>query len=498
MRFYGVLLFLWACGGSLTAAAGSGDYLESSQRQALAVLDAGLDALGGRERVAAIPTLRYVAEVVTHRYGQAATPEEEGSSPPRTLYFTWSRDLPGERWILDVAREADAEPDTTIVWSEQERFVYRRPQNVIHSVGEFEAFLEPTLRGLTFAPELLLDAWGRAGSLRYLGTHMAGDSRQAVITYVNGSGSQVALSFDASNGRLLLAETREEHPQFGDMTQRVAFDDYREISGMHLPLSARSGTGPFPELEVEGLALEIGVAFDASRLARPVGARPASAPSELEQRIDEIVPGIYQIMNIEAGYHVTFVAQDKRVTVFEAPGGPATSRQVLGMIREIVPDAEIEMFVLTHHHFDHSAGLFTYIAAGIPIALTPGNEPFVREVAAATRGGQRPQWEPQLCLVDGRRSFGSGPNRFELIDVGPNPHAKEILIAYFPEHKLVYVPDVYGYLPDFTPAPLLRAFADRMDDLDLDVDTFATAHTQPTSLEKYRKMVRAAREATGG
>jgi len=319
-----------------------------------------------------------------------------------------------------------------------------------------------------------------------------------VITYVNGSGSQVALSFDARNGRLLLAETREEHPQFGDMTQRVAFDDYREISGMHLPLSAKSGMGPFPELEVEGLALELGVAFDASRLARPVGARPASAPSELEQRIDEIVPGIYQIMNIEAGYHVTFVVQEKRVTVFEAPGGPATSRQVLETIREIVPEAEIEMFVLTHHHFDHSAGLFTYIAAGIPIALTPGNEPFVREVAAATRGVQRPQSEPQLCLVDGRRSFGSGPNRFELIDVGPNPHAKEILIAYFPEHKLVYVPDVYGYLPDFTPAPLLRAFADRMDDLDLDVDTFATAHTQPTSLEKYRKMVRAAREATGG
>jgi hypothetical protein len=37
-----------------------------------------------------------------------------------------------------------------------------------------------------------------------------------------------------------------------------------------------------------------------------------------------------------------------------------------------------------------------------------------------------PPLEPEIELVEGRRMIGAGPNRFELIDAGPNPHAEEM------------------------------------------------------------------------
>ena len=89
----------------------------------------------------------------------------------------------------------------------------------------------------------------------------------------------------------------------------------------------------------------------------------------------------------------------------------------------------------------------------------------------------------------------------ELIDVGANPHAEQILVAYFPEHRLMWVPDIYGYLPGYTPPPLLLAFAKRFAELELDVETFATAHTETTTLEEFWEMVEEVggeRPASGG
>ena len=64
--------------------------------------------------------------------------------------------------------------------------------------------------------------------------------------------------------------------------------------------------------------------------------------------------------------------------------------------------------------------------------------------------------------------------------------ADEILIASFQEHRLLQVPDIYGYLPGFTPPPLLLSFADRLDALGLDVETIATPHAELSSVSELR------------
>jgi glyoxylase-like metal-dependent hydrolase (beta-lactamase superfamily II) len=152
--------------------------------------------------------------------------------------------------------------------------------------------------------------------------------------------------------------------------------------------------------------------------------------------------------------------------------------------------------VLTHHHTDHSGGLWTYLARGITVFTTPGNEALVRAIASAPRavdGRLVAVPQPRIEIVAQRRTLGSGANAVELIDVGPNPHAAEILVAYLPGRKMLYVPDIYGYSPEFQPPEMLVAFADTVARMKLKVETFVTAHTEPTTWAQYQEGVAQAR-----
>jgi glyoxylase-like metal-dependent hydrolase (beta-lactamase superfamily II) len=238
-----------------------------------------------------------------------------------------------------------------------------------------------------------------------------------------------------------------------------------------------------------------GAPLDASMLAVPEGVRPDPRASTSGKHSVEPFPGIHHLVNVVPGYNMLWVEQEDGVYVIEAPDGPGTSEEVLADVAARAPGKPVRGFVLTHFHYDHSAGLWTYIERGIPIWTTQGVRDFVEEVAAAPRtlAGVREARKPVMEMVEGRRMIGSGPNRFELIDAGPNPHAEQILIVYFPERKLLYVPDIYGYYPGFTPPPLLQSFADRLDALNLDIRTVLTAHTDPDSIEGMQRMIRQVR-----
>jgi hypothetical protein len=141
------------------------------------------------------------------------------------------------------------------------------------------------------------------------------------------------------------------------------------------------------------------------------------------------------------------VTYDDGILVLETPQSPQVSRDVIRTIHERHPNQRIRWAVPTRHHFDHSGGLFRYIEDGATVVTTEGNADFVRRVAQAPRTigrlDRRAAPAPRIEVFAERRAFGEGTRRVELIDVGPNPHADEILIA-FPELKTLFVADLYG------------------------------------------------------
>jgi hypothetical protein len=473
-----------------------GDAATASQRKALSILDRGIEAAGGWEAVANTKTFSERMSLVQTRRGQEVRPGADAAPEPARVY-TFSADSDLRSFVAQVfPSDTASAPAGRIVRTSGKWRMIRTPQNTVADIDD-PALVEGIFSVATFAPDVLRAARQQAATLRYKDRADGPQGPEESITFAGDDGLRTTLAFSARTGRMLRVERPREHPLFGDLTLRVAFDDFRPAGDLVAPYRI---TADLPDVfHVEGTCSEIvpGAPLDSSLLQPPEGARPDPRVSSSGKQVVEPFPGVHHLLNIVQGYNALYVEQPEGVFVIEAPGGLSTSEEILAAVAARVPGKPVRGLVLTHHHYDHAAGLWTYIERGIPIITTPGNRAFVETVAAAPRtmdGGHAPA-RAKVELVEGRRTIGSGPNRFELINVGPNPHADEILIAYFPERRMMYVPDIYGYFPGFTPPPLLLSFAERLDSLNLDVQTVLTAHTDPDTMEGLKRMVQRARGA---
>ncbi|MFQ5747275.1 MAG: hypothetical protein ACE5HF_08670, partial [Gemmatimonadota bacterium] len=52
--------------------------------------------------------------------------------------------------------------------------------------------------------------------------------------------------------------------------------------------------------------------------------------------------------------------------------------------------------------------------------------------------------EPPVEVFEGHRVIRDASQTLELYDIGPNPHADELVILFFPKHRILYVADVFS------------------------------------------------------
>src|SRR4030095_16892082 len=111
-----------------------------------------------------------------------------------------------------------------------------------------------------------------------------------------------------------------------------------------------------------------------------------------------------------------------------------------------------------------------FVAEHIPIVAPPDAKETI-ETAMKLKG-----LAPRVEVVSQRRAFDRGTVHARVYDFGPAPHVAQILGAYFPDEKLLYVADLLDVLTE----DLVIAGVDavpmrkRIDELGLDVERFAT------------------------
>src|SRR6185503_18147713 len=86
-----------------------------------------------------------------------------------------------------------------------------------------------------------------------------------------------------------------------------------------------------------------------------------------------------------------------------------------------------------------------------------------------------------------KRVFTDGTRTLEVIDIGPNPHVKEAVIAYLPQHRIAFQADLIGLpaqgpLPPASPATV--DFVQKVKQLGLQVDTIVGAHGRQGTMEE--------------
>jgi glyoxylase-like metal-dependent hydrolase (beta-lactamase superfamily II) len=309
---------------------------------------------------------------------------------------------------------------------------------------------------------------------------------------------QVALYVDAASHLISKYELIFVDAIAGEAASEILFGDYTTVDGHRFPrtFSQRLAGDVGSRFT---LRTEMNLPLAADAFAAPAGNFRASqaVPLTLEAKVENLGDGAYALHNI-AGQNQHSLAVEFRdhVLVVEAPGTSAGADRLIGRIRTLIPGKPIRYLAVTHHHGDHIGGLRSFVAEGAIIITTEANRPVIEAMAAARQNdrlGREPRTPEFLFVEQGRRTLSDGTQTVELIDVGPNPHAKEILIAWLPKQRVVFQGDLF-ILPNNDaafgpPQPTLVSFARMLKELGLPAERFAGVHGPTGTREQFDRAV---------
>lgn len=468
---------------------------ERSNERARAVLDAAVAAMGGADAIRGVSSVRLTLEGDTWPRLQMPTPDapfQAGHNRENLLL-----DLAGSRLKLETRnRGAGFEGHNTIVLKRGEGTNYDHRARVATPIPAAQASQQQFVQYQRRLPNLILrQALDRATSLRYLGEDAIAGAPHDVVTFVMPDTQQVALYVDAKTHLVSKYELAFTDPLTGEEASEVLFGDYVDSGKVKVPRRWEfRQAGEFASRFTAQVEINPSVDDAAFEVPADGFAQAQAVPAELPQRVEQLGEGVYVIHNVAGQNQNTLaVAFKDFVLAVEAPGSSGGTDAVIKRIKETIPGKPIRYLVMTHHHGDHIGGLRSFIAEGATIVTTKNNRGVVETMAKAPQNDRlaKSPRTPELLFVEkGRRVISDGEQTVELIDVGPHPHAREMLVAYLPKQRLLFQGDLF-FLPnnDAPPGPPQEgtlAFTRWLDGKKLKVDKIASVHGRTATMEEFR------------
>jgi len=223
----------------------------------------------------------------------------------------------------------------------------------------------------------------------------------------------------------------------------------------------------------------------------------AALPLNLKPSVEKLADNVVVVHNVAASnYNTMAVAFRDYVVAVEAPGTSDSADKVIQRIKEAFPGKPIRYVAVTHHHADHIGGLRSFIAEGATVITTQTNRGVVETMAAARQNDRlaKSPRKPEFMFVEGgRRVLTDGEQTVELIEVGPNPHAREMLIAWLPKQRIVFQGDLFflpaNDAPVGPPQPSTISFAQRLKEKGLAVERIASVHGRTATIEDFERAI---------
>jgi glyoxylase-like metal-dependent hydrolase (beta-lactamase superfamily II) len=283
-----------------------------------------------------------------------------------------------------------------------------------------------------------------------------------------------------ANGLVTRVETTVPNPVMGD-TQLVAnYSNYRDFSGVQFPgrIQIDQGGHPLWDLTVTNVTPN-------ASLDLPVPESVASATTPAVQTMNTMLaPGVWHITG--GSHHSVLVEFNEYLAVVEAPLNEERSMAVIAAAKTLVPNKPIRYVLTTHHHFDHTGGLRTYVNEGATVVTHQSNVPYFQKtvVAPATIApdlqGKSPK-QPTFQGVSEKYAITDGRQTIEVYPTSGDTHTNEYTLVYLPASRILVEGDAYSPGPaDAPPPPMPPPNAVKLHDdiqaLKLNVATIAPIH----------------------
>jgi glyoxylase-like metal-dependent hydrolase (beta-lactamase superfamily II) len=198
----------------------------------------------------------------------------------------------------------------------------------------------------------------------------------------------------------------------------------------------------------------------------------------------KLADGVWHVAG--GSHHRVVVEFNDHIAVVEAPLNDERSLAVLAEAKKLVPNKPVRYVLTTHHHFDHTGGLRTYVAEGATIVTHQSNVPYFEKVLTAPSTlapdtlSKNPK-PPTFQAVSDKHVLSDGKQVIEVYATSGDTHTKEYTLVYLPKSRILVEGDAYSpgpadAPPPATPPPNAVTLHDEIQRLKLNVATIAPIH----------------------
>ena len=306
-------------------------------------------------------------------------------------------------------------------------------------------------------------------------------------------GETVTLSIDPATNLPATVTSAAYHPNLGDVIIETTFADYQDVNGLKLPAHVVTKLDRFvrDDLRFSTQTLDA----RAEETMAPDAVRNAEVPPLVPPQtvtVEEIGKGIWRLAG--GSHHSVLFEFADHLTLFEVPQSEARARAVIAKAKELRPGKPLTHAIVSHHHFDHTAGLRAAVAEGLTIVAHERSAAAFKEMASRAHGAmpealtQSPQSLTFEAIGD-EHTLRDAEMEVRLYHLSGNPHADTLIMAYVPRDRLLIQADVYEPAPQFTAFPFVRNMAEHIQKRGLRVDRHVPIHSDMKTHEEFLKVI---------
>lgn len=317
------------------------------------------------------------------------------------------------------------------------------------------------------------------GALAAGNATLSGTPEASVISFTALGKYKLDGTLDAQN-LITKVETKRPDPTLGDTDVVATFSDYKDYRGIKFPGKIVITEGGFPSWELSITSVTPNAPLD---LPVPEQVQAATLP-RVQVTSAKLGDGVWLLTG--GSHHSVVVEFTDYIAVVEAPLSGERSLAVLAEAKKLVPNKEVRYLLTTHHHFDHTGGLRTYVAEGATIVTHQSNVSYFEKVLTAPSNlapdtlTKNPK-PPKFQAVSDKYVLTDGKQTIEVYATSGDTHTKEYTLVYLPKSRILVEADAYSpgppdAPPPATPPPNAVTLYDEIQRLKLNVGTIAPIH----------------------
>src|SRR5713101_3722816 len=360
---------------------------------ALKTAEYALGMIRGTQRIDAVSTLEYWGTGSTYAFGQSYRPDLAWPAFKVSYHASLSYAVPAMR--VDVMR---SNPDGLVQGGGG--LPLAAPQRQIQVVSGRFAWNESLPGGgfipgstATPAPAALNDRLLQLWSTPFGVLKMAVQAGSRAKVTTEGGATVIAFPLSGtfegitvkatlnSKNQVERVETHTDNPVLGDVVTETTYSDYKDLgeipSDVLFPSHIVQKQGGFPVLDLTITKTDPNNPYVVFPVPGSVEKAP-QGPPPVKVDAQKVADGVWYLTG--GTHHSVAVEFRNYIALIECPQNEERALAVIDAAKKAIPNKPIRYVVNTHHHFDHSGGLRTYLSQGTTVVTSQGNRDYYLQV----------------------------------------------------------------------------------------------------------------------